>query len=116
MSTARSLLLVNAIVLATMLIGMANNVLIANFFGLTRLLDSYYAALVIPELYSPDQADAQRLLQVNRGHGRIEDSCHFILDWNDDEACPELVEGTAPRCVPAEPFFICVHAWLPDGG
>lgn len=50
MSTARSLLLVNAIVLATMLIGMANNILIANFFGLTRLLDSYYAALVIPEL------------------------------------------------------------------
>jgi putative peptidoglycan lipid II flippase len=33
-----------------MLIGMANNILIANFFGLTRLLDSYYAALVIPEL------------------------------------------------------------------
>lgn len=50
MSTARSLLTVNVIVLATMLIGMANNVLIANFFGLTRLLDSYYAALVIPEL------------------------------------------------------------------
>lgn len=50
MSTARSLLLVNAIVLATMLIGMANNILIASFFGLTRLLDSYYAALVLPEL------------------------------------------------------------------
>lgn len=50
MSTARSLMLVNVIVFGTMLIGMANNVLIANFFGLTRLLDSYYAALVIPEL------------------------------------------------------------------
>jgi len=50
MSTARNLLLVNVIVLGTMLLGMANNILIANFFGLTRLLDSYYAALVIPEL------------------------------------------------------------------
>jgi putative peptidoglycan lipid II flippase len=50
MSTARSLLTVNAIVLATILIGMANNILIANFFGLTRLLDSYYAALMIPEM------------------------------------------------------------------
>jgi putative peptidoglycan lipid II flippase len=50
MSTARSLLLVNAIVFGTMLIGMGNNILIANFFGLTRLLDSYYAALVIPEM------------------------------------------------------------------
>ena len=50
MSTARSLLTANVIVFATILVGMANNVLIANFFGLTRLLDSYYAALVLPEL------------------------------------------------------------------
>jgi putative peptidoglycan lipid II flippase len=50
MSSARSLLTVNVIVLATILIGMANNILIANFFGLTRLLDSYYAALMIPEM------------------------------------------------------------------
>jgi putative peptidoglycan lipid II flippase len=50
MSTARRLLTVNVVVFTTMLIGMANNILIANFFGLTRLLDSYYAALVIPEL------------------------------------------------------------------
>lgn len=50
MSTARSLMLVNVIVFGTMLIGTANNALIAKFFGLIRLLDSYYAAIVIPEL------------------------------------------------------------------
>ncbi len=42
--------MVNGVVLATILVGMANNVLITKFFGLTRLLDSYYAALVIPDL------------------------------------------------------------------
>jgi putative peptidoglycan lipid II flippase len=50
MSSARNLLIVNVIVLATILIGMANNILVTKFFGLTRLLDSYYAALVIPEM------------------------------------------------------------------
>jgi putative peptidoglycan lipid II flippase len=41
---------VNGVVVATILLGLANNVLITKFFGLTRLLDSYYAALVIPDL------------------------------------------------------------------
>jgi putative peptidoglycan lipid II flippase len=50
MSSARSLLLVNGVVLGTILVGMTNNVLITKFFGLTRLLDSYYASLVIPDL------------------------------------------------------------------
>jgi putative peptidoglycan lipid II flippase len=50
MSAARSLILVNGVVLATILVGMTNNVLITKFFGLTRLLDSFYAALVIPDL------------------------------------------------------------------
>jgi putative peptidoglycan lipid II flippase len=50
MSSARRLLLVNGVVLATILVGMTNNVLITKFFGITRLLDSYYAALVIPDL------------------------------------------------------------------
>jgi putative peptidoglycan lipid II flippase len=50
MSSARKLLIVNAIVLGTILIGMTNNILVTKFFGLTRLLDSYYAALLLPEL------------------------------------------------------------------
>jgi predicted transposase YbfD/YdcC len=34
---------------------------------------------------SPQQANAQRLLEINRGHWSIENSCHYILDWNFDE-------------------------------
>jgi len=33
----------------------------------------------------PDQADAEKLLAINRGHWSIENSCHYILDWNFDE-------------------------------
>jgi len=32
-----------------------------------------------------DEADAERVLKVNRGHWTIENSCHYILDWNYDE-------------------------------
>jgi predicted transposase YbfD/YdcC len=31
------------------------------------------------------QASPERLLRVNRGHWTIENSCHYILDWNYDE-------------------------------
>ena len=34
---------------------------------------------------SAAQADARRLLEINRGHWTIENSCHYILDWNYDE-------------------------------
>ena len=47
------------------------------------------------------QAGPRRVLQVNRGHWSIENSCHYILDWNYDEACPELAEGTAAASAPA---------------
>lgn len=34
---------------------------------------------------APDQADPNRVLLTNRGHWAIENSCHYILDWNYDE-------------------------------
>jgi hypothetical protein len=34
---------------------------------------------------SPEQVDAKRLLTINRGHWSIENSCHYIIDWNYDE-------------------------------
>lgn len=34
---------------------------------------------------SAQQANAKRLLEINRGHWTIENSCHYILDWNYDE-------------------------------
>ena len=33
----------------------------------------------------PELANAQQVLQDNRGHWSIENRCHYILDWNYDE-------------------------------
>jgi hypothetical protein len=45
----------------------------------------------------PDQADPQRLLQTNRGHWCIENSCHYILDWNYDEDRCRIRTGHGPE-------------------
>lgn len=45
----------------------------------------------------PDQADAQRLLAINRGHWTIENSCHYILDWNYDEDRSRIRTGHGPE-------------------
>jgi hypothetical protein len=42
------------------------------------------------------QANAQRLLQTNRGHWSIENSCHYILDWNYDEDRCRIRTGHDP--------------------
>ena len=46
---------------------------------------------------SPAQADAQRLLEINRGHWTIENSCHYILDWNYDEDRCRIRTGYGPE-------------------
>ena len=46
---------------------------------------------------TPEQADPQRLLKVNRGHWSIEDSCHYILDWNYDEDRCRIRTGHGPE-------------------
>ena len=45
----------------------------------------------------PAQADARRLLQINRGHWSIENSCHYILDWNYDEDRCRIQAGYGPE-------------------
>jgi predicted transposase YbfD/YdcC len=45
----------------------------------------------------PTQADAQRLLEINRGHWSIENSCHYILDWNYDEDRCRIRTGHGPE-------------------
>jgi len=45
----------------------------------------------------PEQADAQCVLQVNRGHWSIENSCHYILDWNYDEDRSRIRTGHGPE-------------------
>lgn len=47
---ARSLVTVNVLVLGTLVIGLLNNVVIAAVFGLTRQLDAFYAAFMVPNL------------------------------------------------------------------
>jgi hypothetical protein len=34
---------------------------------------------------TPEQANPEQVLRVNRQHWCIENSCHYILDWNCDE-------------------------------
>ena len=45
----------------------------------------------------PPQADARRLLEINRGHWSIENSCHYILDWNYDEDRSRIRTGYGPE-------------------
>jgi predicted transposase YbfD/YdcC len=46
---------------------------------------------------SPQQADPQSVLMVNRGHWTIENSCHYILDWNYDEDRSRISTGYGPE-------------------
>jgi predicted transposase YbfD/YdcC len=46
---------------------------------------------------TPEQADAQRVLATNRGHWIIENSCHYILDWNFDEDRSRIRTGYGPE-------------------
>jgi len=45
----------------------------------------------------PEQADAKRLLTINRGHWAIENSCHYIIDWNYDEDRSRISKGNGPE-------------------
>ncbi len=45
------------------------------------------------------QADARRVLDTNRGHWSIENSCHYILDWNYDEDRCRIRTGHGPENV-----------------
>lgn len=43
------------------------------------------------------QANAQSVLAVNRGHWTIENSCHYIIDWNYDEDRSRIRTGHGPE-------------------
>jgi putative peptidoglycan lipid II flippase len=47
----RSLVPVNALVFAALLVGLVSNVLIAATFGLTHRVDAFYAAMMLPSLF-----------------------------------------------------------------
>jgi len=46
---------------------------------------------------APEQADAQRLLTINREHWSIENSCHYIIDWNFQEDRSRICKGFGPE-------------------
>jgi predicted transposase YbfD/YdcC len=44
-----------------------------------------------------EQADPEGVLNVNRGHWSIENSCHYIIDWNYDEDRSRIRIGYGPE-------------------
>lgn len=44
-----------------------------------------------------DDANAQQILATNRGHWCIENSCHYIIDWNFDEDRSTIRTGFGPE-------------------
>lgn len=60
--------------------------------GLTRSETAYGITSQTPE-----QADAKSVLQTNRGHWVIENSCHWIIDWNYDEDRSRIRTGHGPE-------------------
>lgn len=45
----------------------------------------------------PRDADAQKVLSTNRAHWSIENSCHYIIDWNYDEDRSRIRIGHGPE-------------------
>ena len=46
---------------------------------------------------TPDLASAEQVLQDNRGHWCIENTCHYIIDWNYDEDRSRIRTGNGPE-------------------
>src|SRR5580698_10094004 len=45
------------------------------------------------------EADAKRLLEMNRGHWAIENRCHYVIDWNYNEDRDRIRTGYGPENV-----------------
>ncbi len=46
---------------------------------------------------TPEQANPERILKVNRGHWTIENRCHYVMDWNFDEDRSRIRSGHGPE-------------------
>ncbi|MBL0732475.1 MAG: ISAs1 family transposase [Desulfosarcina sp.] len=46
---------------------------------------------------TPEQANAEKVLKTNRNHWCIENSCHYIIDWNFDEDRSRIRTGYGPE-------------------
>ncbi len=47
----------------------------------------------------PTHANAQQVLAANREHWTIENRCHYVIDWNDDEDRSCIRTGYGPKNV-----------------
>jgi predicted transposase YbfD/YdcC len=47
--------------------------------------------------HAPETANAERVLTLNRRHWCIENSCHWIIDWNFDEDRSTIRTGFGPE-------------------
>jgi len=45
----------------------------------------------------PNEASASKVLKTNREHWCIENSCHYIIDWNFDEDRSRIRTGNGPE-------------------
>ena len=48
---------------------------------------------------TPDLADAEQILKDNRGHWCIENTCHYVIDWNYNEDRSRIRTGYGPENV-----------------
>ncbi|PKM36283.1 MAG: hypothetical protein CVV06_11860 [Gammaproteobacteria bacterium HGW-Gammaproteobacteria-10] len=48
---------------------------------------------------TPEHASPDNILAINRGHWVIENSCHYIIDWNYDEDRCRIRTGNGPENV-----------------
>lgn len=46
---------------------------------------------------TPQQVDPEQVLRTNRGHWTIENSCHYIIDWNFNEDRSRIQTGYGPE-------------------
>ena len=49
--------------------------------------------------HTPEQATPQNVLATNRGHWVIENSCHYVIDWNYHEDRSRICAGHGPANV-----------------
>lgn len=65
---------------------------------------------------SPEQAAPQTVLATNRGHWVIENSCHYIIDWNFHEDRSRISVGHGPANVSRlRRFAVGILKALSDG-